>query len=179
MIVRARTDSDFQKNRTGRPGFSLMEVLIALAIFLVSLIALGQLLTISGERTYEVQQQSHAAQLCQSKLAEVISGVVPLSSTSASFDEDPDWQWNLDAEQDSSITGLWRVQVKVSRDLPDGSHYESTISQMVLDPSLRGSTSDSLPSPIVGNNPTNGNGPQQQQQPQPRPTTPQPKPTKG
>jgi prepilin-type N-terminal cleavage/methylation domain-containing protein len=143
---------------TGRPGFSLLEVLIALAIFLVSLIALGQLLTISGERAYEVQQQSHAAQLCQSKLAEVVAGAVSLSSTSASFDEDPDWQWNLDAEQDSSITGLWRVQVKVSRDLPDGSHYESTINQMVLDPSLRGSTADSLQSPIVGSNPSTGSG---------------------
>jgi hypothetical protein len=129
-----------------------------LAIFLVSLIALGQLLTISGERAFEVQQQSHAAQLCQSKLAEVVSGAVALSSTSASFDEDSDWQWNLDAEQDSSITGLWRVQVKVSRDLADGSHYESTINQMVLDPSLRGSTADSLQSPIVGSNPSTGSG---------------------
>jgi type II secretory pathway pseudopilin PulG len=135
-----------------------MEVLVALAIFLISLIALGQLLTISGERAFEVQQQSHAAQLCQSKLAEVVSGVVPLSTTSQSYDEDPDWQWKLDAEQDSAITGLWRVQVTASRDLPDGSHYESSVSQMVLDPSLRGSTADALQSPIVGNNPTTGTG---------------------
>ncbi len=142
MIIQTRANSDLAKCRGNRPGLSLLEVLTALAIFLVSLIALGQLLTISGERAYEVQQQSHAAQLCQSKLAEVVSGAVSLSSTSESFDEDPDWQWNLDAEQDSSITGLWRVQVKVSRDLADGSHYESTIHQMVLDPSLRGSTTD-------------------------------------
>jgi len=158
MIIQTRADFDLAKCRGNRPGLSLLEVLTALAIFLVSLIALGQLLTISGERAFEVQQQSHAAQLCQSKLAEVVAGAVSLSSTSASFDEDPDWQWNLDAEQDSSITGLWRVQVMVSRDLPDGSHYESTINQMILDPSLRGSTSDSLPSPIVGSNPSTGSG---------------------
>ncbi len=158
MIIQTRADLDLAKCRGNRPGLSLLEVLTALAIFLVSLIALGQLLTISGERAYEVQQQSHAAQLCQSKLAEVVSGAVSLSSTSASFDEDSDWQWNLNAEQDSSITGLWRVQVKVSRDLADGSHYESTIHQMVLDPSLRGSTSDSLQSPIVGSNPSTGTG---------------------
>jgi len=158
MIIQTRADLDLAKCRGNRPGLSLLEVLTALAIFLVSLIALGQLLTISGERAYEVQQQSHAAQLCQSKLAEVVSGAVSLSSTSASFDEDSDWQWNLDAEQDSSITGLWRVQVKVSRDLADGSHYESTIHQMVLDPSLRGSTADSLQSPIVGSNPSTGTG---------------------
>ncbi len=158
MIIQTHANSDLADCGGNRPGLSLLEVLTALAIFLVSLIALGQLLTISGERAYEVQQQSHAAQLCQSKLAEVVSGAVSLSSTSESFDEDPDWQWNLDAEQDSSITGLWRVQVKVSRDLADGSHYESTFHQMVLDPSLRGSTADSLQSPIVGSNPSTGSG---------------------
>jgi prepilin-type N-terminal cleavage/methylation domain-containing protein len=157
MIIRSQTLAS-NIGGTDRTGFSLVEVLLALTIFLISLIALFQLVTISGDRAYEVQQQSHAAQLCQSKLAEVVSGAVALSSTSEFFDEDPDWQWNLDAEQDSSITGLWRVQVKVSRDLPDGSHYESTINQMVLDPSLRGSTSDSLPSPIVGSNPSTGSG---------------------
>jgi type II secretory pathway pseudopilin PulG len=135
-----------------------MEVLVALAIFMISMIALGQLLIISGDRAFEVQQQSHAAQLCQSKLAEVVSGVVPLSSSSDSYDEDSDWQWALEAEQDSTITGLWRVQVKAFRDLSDGSHYESSVSQMVLDPSLRGSTADTLPSPVVGNNPSTGTG---------------------
>jgi hypothetical protein len=162
-----------------------MEVLAALAIFLISMIALGQLLTVSGERAFEVQQQSHAAQLCQSKLAEVVSGVVPLSSTSESYDEDSDWQWTLDAEQDSAITGLWRVQVKAFRDFPDGSHYESSVSQMVLDPSLRGSTADALQSPIVGSNPSSGTGPSptnpQTANPQttaPKATGPGPMPTK-
>jgi prepilin-type N-terminal cleavage/methylation domain-containing protein len=59
MIVRTRADFDLRKCRISRPGFSLLEVLIALAIFLISLIALGQLLTISGERAYEVSAKLH------------------------------------------------------------------------------------------------------------------------
>jgi prepilin-type N-terminal cleavage/methylation domain-containing protein len=158
MLIRRQAKSGVRENGIGRPGLSLIEVLVALSIFLISMIALGQLITISGERAFEVQQQSRAAQLCQSKLAEVVSGVVPLSSDSGQYDEDTDWQWTVDAEQDSSITGLWRVQVTASRDFSDGSHYESSVNQMILDPSLRGSTADTLQSPVVGNNPSTGSG---------------------
>jgi hypothetical protein len=107
-----------------------------------ALVGIGRLLTLSGERALEVQQQGRAAQLCQAKLAEVIAGVLSLSSQSGSFDEDPDWQWSVDAQSDSSISGLWRVKVTVSRDRPDGSRTESSLNQMVLDPTLRGSTTD-------------------------------------
>jgi hypothetical protein len=124
-----------------------MEVLAALAIFLFSLVALGQLISLTGDRALEVQQLSRASQLSQSKLAEVVSGAVSLSSQSGDFDEDPDWHWEVQADQDSSITGLWKVQVRVSRDMGDGTTIESKVNQMVLDPSLRGSTSDSIPSP--------------------------------
>src|SRR5436309_8243983 len=101
---------------SGRPGFSLLEVLAALAIFLISLIALGQLISITGEHALEVQQLSRASQLSQSKLAEVVSGAVSLSSQSGDFDEDLDWHFQVDAEQDPSITGLWRIKVKVTRE---------------------------------------------------------------
>lgn len=126
-----------------RRGLSLMEVLIALTIFLFSLVAIGRLVVMSGDRALDVQQQSQAAQLCQTKLAEVLAGAVPLSSQSdVSFDEDPDYRWSLDAQSDAT-PNLWRVQVRVTRERPDGSKIECTLSQLVLDPSLRGSTLDS------------------------------------
>jgi general secretion pathway protein I len=127
----------------GRAGLSLLEVLVALSIFLFALIGIGRLITLSAERAQDVQQQSQAARLCQSKLAEVVRGAVPLSSQDAvAFDEDPDWQWSLEAEQEGSIQGLWKVQVKVGRDRPDGTRIETTMSQWVLDPSMRGSSLD-------------------------------------
>ena len=61
-----------------------MEVLVATAIFLFSMVALGRLIILSGDVSTEVQQQAQAAHLAQSKLAEVIAGVVPLSSQAAS-----------------------------------------------------------------------------------------------
>ena len=129
---------------TARRGLSLLEVLVATAIFLFSMIALGRLIILSGDISMEVQQQAQAAHLAQSKLAEVVAGAVPLESQSdVPFDEDPDWQWSLDAQTDQSVTGIYRVQVKVSRTHANTNRrIESTLSQILLDPSIRGSSAD-------------------------------------
>jgi len=125
-----------------RTGLSLLEVLVAMTIFLSSLIGISQLVTLASERAMDVQQQGEATRLCQSKLAEIVAGAVPLSSQSdVPFDEDDAYHWSLDAEQ-ANVAGLWTVQVTVSRSRPDGSKVEVVLSQMVLDPGLRGSTAD-------------------------------------
>src|SRR5947209_7590192 len=104
-----RSGSRFSKRR----GFSLLEVVVATAIFLLGLIAIG------GDRAVEVQQQSQAIQLCQSKMAEVIAGVVPLGSQGETpFDEEPDWSWSIDAEQQGDAASLWTVKITVSRPGP-------------------------------------------------------------
>jgi type II secretory pathway pseudopilin PulG len=120
---------------------SLLEVLVALSIFLFTMIAIGRLASMGGDRAMDVQQQARATQLCQSKLAEVVAGAVQLTQQSnVPFDEDPQWDWSLDCQQ-NSVAGLWTVSVKVGKNRADGSRVESTITQMVLDPSLRGGIS--------------------------------------
>jgi prepilin-type N-terminal cleavage/methylation domain-containing protein len=128
--------------RALRKGMSLLEVLIALTIFLMSMIVLGQLVIMAGESARNVQLLAQATQMCQSKLAEVTAGIVPLSSQGETpFDEDSDWNWSLDCTSDP-IANLWDVTVHVSHALPDGSRLETSLSQRVLDPSVRGSTFD-------------------------------------
>lgn len=128
-----------------RPGMSLLEVLVALAIFLFSMVAIGRLVTASSERALEVRFQDEAVQICEAKLAEVSSGAIPLSSQDdTALDEDPDWHWSLDVEQ-GSITNLWNVTVKASRAGADGQSRDyCTLSEMVLDPSQRGSSLDTV-----------------------------------
>ena len=76
-----------------RSGLSLLEVLAALSIFLMSFVAIGRLVSVASDHALEVEMQSQAAQLAQSKLNEVVSGALPLSSQNGTVDEDPDWQW--------------------------------------------------------------------------------------
>jgi prepilin-type N-terminal cleavage/methylation domain-containing protein len=133
-----------------RRGLSLLEVLVSLVIFLLGMIAIGRLLDISGEQAFQIKLQSQATQLCQAKLAEVQAGVVPLSSQGdMPFDDAPDWNWSVDAQQDSS-TGLWQVKVKVSRQDTTGPKVECELNQFMLDPALRGNTLVAAPAPTSG-----------------------------
>jgi type II secretory pathway pseudopilin PulG len=129
---------------------SLLEVIVALAIFLMSIIVVGQLVIMAGERGREVQQLAVATQMCQSKLAEVVAGIVPLNPQSGvAFDEDPSWTWSLECSP-ADVANLWDVTVRVQRQRPDGSQAESVLTQKVLDPSIRGSTFDQPPTSANG-----------------------------
>jgi general secretion pathway protein I len=126
-----------------RAGLSLLEVLLALAIFLFALVALGQLVTLGSDRARDVQWLSYASVKAQSKMNEVIAGAVSLTGVGdTTFDDDPDWSWSLTADADST-PGLYRVTVTVSRTRTDGSKFETKLNQFVLDPAQRGNTDGS------------------------------------
>ncbi len=119
-----------------RSGFSLLEVVLASAIFLVALVGLTQLLSVSSRQAIESQRMNRAAQLLQSKLSEVAAGVEPLISTSeAAFEDEPDWVWSMTVEPESEPS-LYRVKVTVTFSPEPSSSWSAT--QLVLDPAQRG-----------------------------------------
>ena len=131
--------------RSVRHGFSLLEVLLSLAIFLMSLVALGQLISIGGDMARDVQWMSRSLMLAESRMAELIAGSLPLSSVAETpCDEDTDFSWSVDAET-GATTGIYQVTVTISRQRPDGSKFETKLNQMVLDPTIRGTTDGSDP----------------------------------
>lgn len=125
-----------------RRGVTLLEVLASLTIFLISFTIIGGLISLAADRAIDVQYESLAAQMCQSKLNEVAAGVVPLQSASGSIEEDPEWNWALEATQASNVTNLWTVTVRVYRPLPTGGEISVTLAAMIMDPSIRGNASD-------------------------------------
>jgi type II secretion system protein I len=127
-----------------RHGLSLLEVLVALAIFLLSFVAIGRLVTLASDHALDIQQQSQATRLAQSKLNEVIAGIESLQGGSGSFEEDPGWQWTVEAEQSSDVPNLWTVTVTVTHPGEEGNDVTATLSQMVMDPSIRGSVFDQI-----------------------------------
>ncbi|MFO0930341.1 MAG: hypothetical protein U0736_25490 [Gemmataceae bacterium] len=130
--------------RTRRSGLSLLEVLIALATFLLAVGGLAYLLTVAGNLALDTQWRSQAALLCQSKMAEVAAGAVPLEAQAdAPFDEDDTFRWSLEVES-AAAQGLNTVTVRVTRKRPDGSQLETALTQMLLDPQMVGSVHDEV-----------------------------------
>src|SRR6516225_4012551 len=79
-----------------RRGLTLLEVIISLAIFLFAMVAVGRLITMGANHARDIQGRE--AQLCQSKLAELVSGVSPMQSGEGDFEEAPDWHWSVECQ---------------------------------------------------------------------------------
>jgi Tfp pilus assembly protein PilV len=144
-----------------RPGLSLLEVLIAVAVFLLAIGGIGQLVSMAGDRAVEVQQRNQASRLCQTVMARYQCGDRPMNSQGDTpFDEDPDYVWsstlNQGAPNQSSVNGLWTVTITVTRNRPSGDPIECTLTQLVIDPTIVGSNQDVTP--IAGSDQSGATG---------------------
>ena len=61
-------------------GFTLLEVLVSLSIFLVAYAALAQLYTTGSKAAIAAALETQAVLRCESKLAELIAGVESLEA---------------------------------------------------------------------------------------------------
>ena len=92
-----------------REGMSLLEVIIAMAVFLMSITGLVFLMGVASDSALEAQMRSQAMSICQSQLAKAASGSVPLSGQAMSTSEDDDaYQMSMDVDS-GSFNGLHNV----------------------------------------------------------------------
>jgi len=124
-----------------RPGTSLLEVIVAVTIMFAAVVAISGLVDLATGQAREIRDRSVAVQKCQSKMAEVVAGAVPLSDNSGTFDEDPEWEWSITAVPADAVN-LYNVTVTVRRAGAAENAPSVTLSQIVLDPTARGSTQD-------------------------------------
>jgi Tfp pilus assembly protein PilV len=126
-----------------RRGLSLLEVLIALAILILAVAALGRLVDIGSDRGYDARVYARGARLAQAKMAEVEAGVIPVSSeTSGQFDgDDSVWSYTVTPAA-AGPPNLYTVTVNVSRDV-NGHTVNVYLAQMIFDPTLMGSAAQS------------------------------------
>jgi len=117
---------------------TLIEVMLALAIMLLSMVAVGQLVNMGSDQSTQARWSVRATRLAEAKMAEVEVGVVSISEGGqGTFDNDDSaWSWSVDP-QPAGPPNLYRVDVKVSR--TDGRPFEFTLSRMIYDPALVGS----------------------------------------
>jgi type II secretion system protein I len=130
---------------------SLLEVLVSTAIFLMSIVAIGQLMSASTDQALDVQFRSRATRLCQSKMNEFASGVEQVSgASSGQFEEEPEWTWTADVASDGTAVNLYRVTVTVSRQTIRGP-VEVSMTQFIFDPLQRGQLT--TPAPATAGDP--------------------------
>lgn len=120
-----------------RPGLSLLEVLVSLAIFLLSLVAIASLVDFGSERAMAAAMQTAGVRLAQSKLAEVEAGVISAStSDNGMFDDEPEWSYSVEPGA-ATIPNVYPVTVRVWREVA-GRQYEVVLTQMIYDPAQMG-----------------------------------------
>jgi Tfp pilus assembly protein PilV len=133
-----------------RRGLSLHEVIIALAVFLISYIAIYQLMNLATDQAIELSYRNQATLLAQRKLAEIASGVEQFQSNGDSAFDDPDGDYTWSAEvNESDVSSLLSVvSVTVSRPYKGDYTIKVTLTQMMLNPTEVGSTQDVQAAPL-------------------------------
>lgn len=99
-------------------GFSLLEVVLALAILTGAIAVLGELARSGMHSARLARDLTQAQLLCESKLAEITAGIEVLEpARSVPFEFDPEWLYSLEI-QPLDQEGLLAVTVTVEQDLP-------------------------------------------------------------
>jgi type II secretory pathway pseudopilin PulG len=123
---------------------TLLEVLAAMVIFMMSVVAISQLMRVSTQSADNVRWQSRATRLAQSKLGEFVGGSQTITGGQGgggNFDEEPEWSWTATVNLYQNVPNLYTVTITVSRDLPSGKHIESVLNSYVFDPAYKGNAS--------------------------------------
>ncbi len=136
-----------------RGGFSLLEVILALAVLAGAVAVLGEAARLALRNAQTARDLAHAQLLCESKLSEILSGVTPaqavdktaFDSTSTASLEPGERPWLYSIETGATDeNGLIYVRVIVTRDAPASEHpARFAIIRWVPDPNATTTSSSS------------------------------------
>lgn len=131
--------------RLAESAFTLLEVILALAILAGAVAVLGEIMAIAGRHGREAQAGVRAQLLASSVMDEILSGMVELSPVSNQPLESTDtvpWVYSVNVEN-TTITGLSAVEVIVEQDLePQFSPVKFTLKRWYAVPSTTSTPTD-------------------------------------
>jgi len=130
-----------------RRAFSLLEVILALAIFTGAIAVLGELARQGVENARHVRDLSQAQLLCESVMAELNANLIsPQSSYGVAMEtDDPDHMWLYDIDvQTVDEDGLLSVNVTVRQDTStDSRPVGCSLVRWMIDPTAAALSSNS------------------------------------
>lgn len=99
-----------------RRGFSLLEVILSVAILGGALVVISHGFYAGYRSASRARLQKEANMLCDSKMAELVAGVIDASNASGSPIEGyPEWKYSVDLG-DADTRGLLMARVTVERE---------------------------------------------------------------
>lgn len=134
MIVHRRPST-----RLLRRGVSLIEVLVATAIFLISLASISVLIRTAADSATEATRTNLCSQLARSKMAELEAGVGDVTIAdggTGTFSEYPNYQWEV-VSVSVAAGGKYAYDVTVRVWIETRlKTSEVSLSQILVDPAL-------------------------------------------
>jgi len=98
-------------SRFVRRGFSLLEILLSLALLAVAMSGIGQLLETGLQAALRNQLRTEGQFLCEGKLAELIIDPTAQQTTGETdFPDHPQWRWSV-VTSEGPRTDLLRLEV--------------------------------------------------------------------
>jgi general secretion pathway protein I len=133
MIGRFRPSRKSDRRR----GMTLLEVFLALAIFIGALAVITQIISTGSRAAIQAQLQSDAVLRAESVISEAVSGVIPLQSASGqAFADDSTWTWSLTVAEGTHVDTLQLTAV-IDHKLPTGRiNAQATLTRLVRDPQV-------------------------------------------
>ncbi len=103
-----------------RRGISLLEVVLALGIFLGTFAVISQIINTGARAAMQAQAENDATLRAEGILNEVLAGALPFASAGpVPFEDDARWTWTVDIT-DGPHPDLRQIQVSASRQRKDG-----------------------------------------------------------
>jgi type II secretion system protein I len=125
--------------RATRRGVSLLEIILALALLAGAVAVLSELSRGGLDNAGRALDMTQAELLCESKLAEVVAGILPAESQQGTCETEADpslaeWIYTIDVAE-AAQTGLLELRVTVSQDPTiEPRPVECTLVRWILDP---------------------------------------------
>lgn len=116
-----------------RKGLSLLEIVLALALAAIAISLLSQLVSAGNRAAASARDRSKAVLVAQSVMAEYVAGIAEPVSTSAVWELDPMWSYDVAVSLNASST-IYIITVTATHNVESASPATFSLTQWLAIP---------------------------------------------